>query len=167
MKDTDTHLDEEQLVLSLVDEDDLPETRRKHLRDCPACLKKKKSLTAELDHLGKMADEFAPVPNRRPNVEFPEPRRLSSRIPIFAGGLAVSVLIVFLFGLVLFTDTSRRHIDAGQATQKDAGLHLVGELWDNSTLSVYYRDMAPGSYSYFDNDFLEFVAPLEEHSDSV
>lgn len=167
MKETRAHLNEEQIVLSLVDENDLPEAMRRHLKECLTCRNRRKSLAAELDHLGKMASELAPVPQRKPVVSSRKSRRFSFRFPVFASAVAVLVLAVFLFRVVLFTDSSRQHIDANLATQADVRLYLVGELLAESPLPECYRDITLGSYSYFDDDFLEFVAPLEEHIDSV
>jgi len=166
MKDKSMHLNEDQILLSLADVNDLSEDIKSHLLACPVCQEKKTALMSELEHLGEMAKDFTPLPQQKPVVLFRESRHFSFRLPVFAAGIAVVLVIACLLSLVLFTDSSKQ-MTARLSTEIEADLYLLDEILEESSLPEYYLDIAVASYSYFDDEFLEFVTPLEEQFNSV
>ena len=59
------HLDEEQLIQSVVDVSDLPDSVQAHLAECDQCLAGKSSFESEMATLSQKAEQFAPTPQRR------------------------------------------------------------------------------------------------------
>jgi hypothetical protein len=166
MKDKGTHLNEDQILTSLVEKKDLPEERRRHLENCAVCQDKRTSFLSELEYLGKMAGEFTPRPQRKPVLPARESGRQRFRRLAFVSGFAAAVLVAILCSVILFSDSSKQN-KVDLAVQSEVRLHLVEEILDEPALSRHYLDITVTSYSDFDEEFLKFVVPLEEEADSV
>jgi len=166
MKDKSMHLNEDQILLSLVDENDLSGDIKGHLLECPVCQEKKTALMSELEHLGEMAKDFTPLPQQKPVLVFREHLHFSFRLRVIGAGFAVALIIACLLSLVLFTDSSKQ-MTARLSTEMEADLYLMDDILEESALPEYYLDIDVASHSYFDDEFLEFVAPLEEEFNSV
>jgi len=166
MKDKKIHLNEDQILLSLIDENDLPKEMRSHLENCNACQDKRASLLSELECLGKMAGEFTPEPRQRPILPVRESGRKRYHFPVFATGLASAVLVVFLCSIIFFSGPSEQ-MNTDLSVKSEVRLHLMEEILEEPALSGPYLDITQTAYSYFDDEFLEFVIPEEEEFDSV
>ena len=165
MKDRNTHLKEDQILLCLVDENGLKEEERRHLKDCAVCQDKRGSLLAELKYLGKMADEITPAPKKRPDLPVRGPARQRFRLPAVDTGLATGLLVAFLVSVHIFSDSSRQ-MQTDLTMKGEVPLGLVEEILVESALSEDYLNMTASSYGFLDDEFVEFVVPLEEMADS-
>jgi len=67
----DQHLDEDQIIVSIVDEKDLPKKLKGHLEACPVCQERRGALMAQLEGMGHMAKELTPRPQ---SISLPEPK---------------------------------------------------------------------------------------------
>lgn len=166
MKEKDIHLNEDQVLLSLVDQGDLSEEMRNHLGDCKTCRDKRASLLLELESLGKMAGGFTPEPLKRPALPGRKPGRKRFHVPVFATGLASAALVVFLCGIVFFSGPTEQ-IKTGLSMNSEIRLHMMEDILEESALSGHYLDITQTSHSYFDDEFLEFMIPLEESSNAL
>ncbi len=166
MKDKSIHLSEDQILLSLVDENDLSEDTKSHFLACPACRRKKATFVLELDRLGEKAKDFTPDLKQNSVLFSRKPRHFFPRIPIFAAGFALVLIIVLALSLVLFTDSSKQ-ITTRLAMETEEDLYLLEDILKESALPEYYLDIAVTFNSYFDDEFLEFIIPMEEESNSV
>ena len=166
MTDRHVHLSDDQILIFMVDENGLSEDNKRHFLSCRVCREKKMALTDELKRLGKMAGDFAPMPRHRPLAGFQEARFTGFRRPSFAAGLAAVLIIACLCSLMLFSD-SPKQITARSSREMKADMHLMEDMLEESALPEYVFDVTVVSYSYFDDEFLKFVAPLEEQLDSV
>ena len=166
MKGSEIHLNEDKILLSLVDKNDLSEEMRNHLEDCKACRDKRASLLSELECLGKMAGEFTPEPRKRPILQVQETRRKRFHFPVFATGLASAVLVVFLCSVTLLSD-SPEQMKTGLSVNSGVRLHMMEDILEEPVLSGHYLDITQTSSNYFDDEFLEFVIPVGEEFDSV
>ena len=154
------HLDEDQIIVSIVDENDLPKKLKSHLDACPVCQEGKKALMAQLEEMGRMAKELAPRPQ---GIVLPEPKvswGLSFRWPVVASGLASLVIIAAVWGLMLFRGP-QMEMAPGFAGQQVVGLVFIEDILEESALPSYYLDIAVASFEYFDDDFMDFIAPME------
>jgi len=169
MKDKDIHLNEDQILVSLVGEEDLSVEKRRHLLDCDVCQAKRMTLMSELERLGEMARDFAPLPEKKVVIPLREPRHFSFRLPAFAAGLALIVLIASVWSLMFFADSSKQmsQMTAQLSRGTEISLDLVDDILGESILPQYYLDIFAASYSYFDDEFLEFLVPVEVPSNSV
>lgn len=163
MKSNDLHLNEDQVIRSVVDENDLSVAVRDHLSTCLACQRKKEQIEKELTSLCRMAKESAPLPRQEIRLPFHKPRLWSWR-PVFATGLAVILLIagVWWYGLVT---TSKEKMTAqiiGEA-EKDRQLTAEIDALEEYAPYDFYPDISGESDPDYFDEFLEFVVPLEEN----
>jgi len=162
------HLNEDQVIRSVVDENDLPATVRNHLSTCLVCLGEKKQIEQELSTLGRMAREFAPLPRREVRLPFYKPRSLWSRRPVFAVGFAAVLLIAGIWRYALVTTSQEKMMSQIMwETKKDE--QLMAEIYaleEYAPVDVYPDIFAESDVGYFD-DFLRFVSPLEVNQNSV
>ncbi len=173
MKPKEFHLNEDQILCSVVDEKDLTVNMQYHLSACPVCHQKKQQFGQELGRLGLMAKAFAPLPREKVRLlEKPGFFEKFGFYPIkkaaFAAGFAVVLIMAGItWQLGTFTDSQEKMMT-----------HLVWEMEDDQQLMVeireleeyelpdFYLDIYGGSHGYFDEEFLNFVAPLEENQGS-
>ncbi len=166
MKDKNPHLSEDQILLSLVDENDLSDHMKNHLLSCSVCQDKKGILEFDLERLGRMAKDFTPLPRKKPVLSLRKSHRFGFRLPLFEAVLAVFLIIDFLWSQAYFTDPSKQ-MGAQLWTEAKVGLYLIDDILEESALPEYYLDIAVASYSYLDDEFLEFIVPVEEPDNSV
>lgn len=166
MKESNMHLNEDQIVLSLVDENDLSEDMKNHLLACPECQEKKTALISELKNLGKMAKGLTPLPKRKPALPVRKSRRFGLGLPVVAAGCAAALVIAFLWNTIFFNQPPKQ-MTARLSTEVEADFYLMDDILEESALPDYYLDIAVASYSYFDDEFLEFVVPLGEDLNSA
>ena len=156
----DQHLDEDRIIVSIVDENDLPKQLKGHLEACPVCQERRGALMAQLEGMGHMAKELAPRPQ---SISLPEPKvswGLSFRWPVVASGLASLVIIAAVWGL-MFSGGHQMGIAPGPAGQQVVGLSFIDDILAEPVLPAYYQDIAVASFEYFDDAFMDFVVPLE------
>ncbi len=166
MKDKTPHLSEDQILLSIVDENDLSDHMKSHLLSCSVCQDRKAVFISDLECLGRMAKDFTPLPRKTPVPSLRKSPRFGFRLPVFAAGLAVVMIIAFLWSRAYFTDPSKQ-MSAQLWTEAKVDLYLIDDILEESALPEYYLDIAVASYSYLDDEFLEFIVPVEEPDDSV
>jgi hypothetical protein len=166
MKDKTPHLSEDQILLSLVDENDLSDHMKNHLLSCSVCQDKKGILEFDLERMGRMAKDFTPLPRKKPVLSLRKSRGFGFRLPVYAAGLAMVLIIAFLWGQAYFTAPSKQ-MSAQLWTEAEVGLNLIDDILEESAPPEYYLDIAVASYSYLDDEFLEFIVPVEEPDNSV
>ena len=166
MKDKSMHLNEDHILVSLVDENDLPEDIKSHLQACSICQEKKITLISELENLGKTAKAFTPLPRQKPVLFLQKSRYYIFRRPVFTAGFSIILIIMCLISFQLFTNSSKQ-ITTRLAMETEEDLYLLEDILEESALPEYYLDIAVTFNSYFDDEFLEFITPMEEESNSV
>jgi anti-sigma factor RsiW len=166
MKGRIDHLNEEQIIDAVIDGGALEEEQRRHLETCPLCREEKAALTSELDHLGQMAANFTPAPQRRPFIPVRESRLLTFRRMVFATGFAAALLVALIWGPALLSDPRIQEV-AEFSDDGEMDLFFVEDILEESALPDHYLDMAASSQSYFDEEFMELLIPSGEYNDSV
>lgn len=166
MSEKPTHLNDDQLVVSIVDENDLPREAREHLLACPSCQEKREALVLELDHLGGLARDLTPLPQRKPMAARREQRRFYFRLPAFSAAVAVAFLALCLWNINLRTD-SPNPVTTQLPIEAEMAPVLLDDILEVSVVPAIYMDIAGASTSYFDDEFVEFVVPLNGQPGSV
>jgi hypothetical protein len=181
------HLDEDQLIRSLLDESDLAVSVQRHLSACSFCQKEKQQFSQKLTRLEEMTKDFAPLP-RRKIVLSPEPSFAEKfgffplKRVAFSGGFAIVLLI--MIGLwwsspymtqkqdrqlaktveEMNTEEDRQFAKIIEETDAENELPNEIQVLEGYTLPEFYMDVSGESYGYFGEEFLDFVVPLEENS---
>ena len=163
------HLNEEQLLLAVVDETDLPASLRDHLKTCPVCSAEKGRFQQNLGRLGHMAERSAPSPSRKVNLPVHE----SAQRPLpwywnwrntFAAGMATGVLaLVIVYGSMLVKTTQEAELASltQEMWEDDQLMTEISELAENA-LPAFYLDISGEPDPDFDEEFIDFVIPSAE-----
>jgi len=166
MSDKQDHLNENQLMQTIVDKTDLPDEWLAHLEVCADCRREKASVEKKLYQLHFLADQHLPVQKR--NIRLPV-RESAQSHSWFVGWQAAAgvaaVAVVFMFFISFWQ---------GYTTQQHSAHHLVLETQDTdiimaevdlmveSALPEIYLDICGESVPGYDDQFMQFVVPDDE-----
>jgi len=166
--DNEQHLDEQQLIRAVVDENDLPWSMQTHLVSCHQCRSSKESFEQELAHLGQLAERYVPKPQKRialPVHEVGSTRWtfLNWRHAIGAAATVAAVLLVF------WGTTTLRNLTefgtAGAPSELMEAKRLMTEvrmLVDNA-LPPFYLEISAEYKPDYDKEFYQFLIPQIEN----
>lgn len=161
------HLDEQQLIQAVVDENDLPRSMQAHLVSCHQCRSSKVSFEQELVRLGQLAERYSPPPQRKITIPVHETRSpqgtfLNWRYAIGAAATVAAVLLVF------WGTTSLRNLTefgtAGAPSELMEAKRLMTEvnmLVENALPPLYLEITAEYKPDY-DKEFYQFLIPQIE-----
>jgi len=165
--DNEQHLDEQQLIQAVVDENDLPRAMQTHLVSCHQCRSSKESFEQELAHLGQIAERYAPKSQKRIALPVHEARSfrwtfLNWRNAIGAAVTVAAVLLVF-WG----TTSVRNRTEFGTAGAPSELMEAkrlmteVNMLIENALPPLYLEITAEYKPDY-DKEFYQFLIPQIE-----
>jgi len=161
------HLDEQQLIQAVVDENDLPRSMQAHLVSCHQCRSSKVSFEQELGQLGQLAERYSPPPQRRITIPVHEARSSRGtfwnwRNAIAAAATVTAVLLVF-WGTTSFRQPTEFKI-AGTPSELMEAKRLMTEvnvLVENALPPLYLEITAEYEPDY-DREFYQFLIPQTE-----
>lgn len=161
------HLDEQQLIQAVVDENDLPRSMQAHLVSCHQCRSSKVSFEQELGQLGQLAERYSPPPQRRITIPVHEARSPRGtfwnwRNAIAAAATVTAVLLVF-WGTTSFRQPTEFKI-AGTPSELMEAKRLMTEvnvLVENALPPLYLEITAEYEPDY-DREFYQFLIPQTE-----
>ncbi|MCP4105999.1 MAG: hypothetical protein GY749_10745 [Desulfobacteraceae bacterium] len=172
MKSNNFHIDEDQLIIAVVDQDDLPVAVQSHLSECPECLEKKRQLEQELETLGHMAREFAPLPRAKAGHIMSRIRAavqgknkgFRSWHPVFATCFVVLFLIVGMWMTSPPIKDSSEQITARLINEMEEDQYFILEIkaLEENALPEIYPYISGESYNCYDDEFINYVVPMEE-----
>ena len=161
-KDIEKHLEENQLLMALVDERDLPPEFRQHLDHCQHCTGQLEILQEALETLGSKAAENVPAMTGNVSLEDEIPRISRARYQF--GLPSYGVLAIVACALLVFLWPRPEYSEIDQFSSKvdfiedEMLMQEIGELIEDplpDDIIEITRDIPIG----FDDDFLEFVIP--------
>ena len=162
------HLDEQRIIASLVDENDLAAQEREHLKVCPICSASRNHLAAELHGLSEVAMRSTPAPRRRfalPEAEVLRGRGWALRWYVgLATAAACLVLVITLTVPHLFTGNLQPYGKLNLTDEMAADEMLIAATEDieENGLPASLQEIVPDTGSTDDNDdFLDFAAPVD------
>ena len=165
--DNEQHLDEQQLIQAVVDENDLPRSVQMHLGGCHRCRSEKESFEQELAALGQAAERYAPQPQRRIVLPVQEARStrwtfLNWRHAIGAAA-AVAVVVVVFWGSTIYRNLTGFGTTGSPAELLEARQLMteVNMLVDNA-LPPLYLEISAEYKPDDDKDFYQFLIPQVE-----
>jgi len=160
-KDIEKHLEENQLLMALVDETDLPPELRQHLNHCQHCTGQLGILQEALEILGSNAAQN--VPAMTGNVSLVDEKSGISKARYQFGLPSYGALAIVACALLIFFWPRPEYSEIDQFSSVDfiedeMLMQEIGELIEDPLPEDFIemtRDMTIG----FDHDFLEFVVP--------
>ncbi|MCF8067203.1 MAG: hypothetical protein K9L30_01325 [Desulfobacterales bacterium] len=161
MTDT-THLSEETIIRSLVDKSDLSPEEEVHLNNCPACLGRAELIENELSTFGMLSQRYVPDQG---NVFLSETKGTEKNNfrPVFAMAAAVMLLAIFTWWFTPRTESPEIMSTAQilQEMKEDQQLMAEIDALNTAILSGIYPEDSDDTMSYIDDDFLDFIAPMD------
>lgn len=163
------HLSEDQIIRAVVDESELSVSDRQHLGHCNLCRAQKTHLEQNLARLGQAASQFVPLPRKRLNLKASETShsiQWSWNWKTALGtALAAAVLFIFMWwasqGEEMFENSGRENLIANDDMASESLMTEVDILSENA-LPQEYMDIAAETESEFNEEFINFIAPLIE-----
>ena len=162
--DKDCHLNDDQIILAIVDEAELPLSLQEHLYLCPECQASQERLKQELARLGRKAKLFAPELKKRVSLPAEKPRSAISwfwnRRPSLgvAAAAALVIIAVWWFGLPRVTPEHGADMAAREKWEADLLMTEIGILVENALPQVYI-DISVEYDSVLEEEFMQFFVP--------
>ncbi len=172
IKRTD-HLNEDQLIRSLVEEVDLPPNLREHLTVCAVCKATKQKMEARLERLGELARESSPPPRRKVRLSEFDRRHVQpfwwgwNWRSLCAAGFGAALLLLMLTNMLPTKDKPENRTAQleREMTEDEQLLDSVDRLEENA-LPTFYVEVSDLSDPDFDEDFIDFVVPADDNKSS-
>jgi hypothetical protein len=168
--DKDLHLNEDQLVKAVVEEDGLPLPLREHLLTCPECRANKQVFEQDLARLGQMAERASPSPRRKVSLPVEESRHSTGwwwgwRASLGATA-AAALVIILVWGVPILRNTSIGNGDMLDREMQEAEQFMTEiDLLVENALPPVYSDISVESNTGLDEEFIEFMVPsIDEES---
>ena len=159
----DAHLQEEQILWAVIDEQDLGEDAQRHLQQCQICKGKVEQFRDELHEFGQIASQSVPPFNRFLKLPAPKPApagHYSGWLPFF-GAAAMAAFILFFYFMDMHT-TPPPPVASMQSQENlledETLMREIAEMVEYPLPEDLYE--ISGEYeNNFDDDFLQFIVP--------
>ncbi len=161
------HLDEEQLLQSVVDTADLPESVQTHLAECGQCTAGRNSFELEITKLSQKAEQFAPKPQRRIMLPVPKSKNPFRNLWDWRNLVAAAATVTAVFILVWGTNLVRNLSEPGaenlraEMVEAERLMTEVNTLVDNA-LPSFYLLISGENKADSDDEFYQFLIPTVE-----
>lgn len=161
------HLNENQIIQAVVDENDLPPTVQLHLAECSQCLADKNGFEGEMALLGQKVERFAPQPRRRIILPAPKTESLFGNLldwrNLTAAAATVAAVFILVWGTNLVRDLSDPEDSRLAAEMAEAEILMteVNTLVDNA-LPPFYLEISGERNAAYDDEFFQFLIPTTE-----
>ena len=166
----ESHLGEEDILQAVIDETDLSMLQQQHLQECSHCRSQKERFENELTRLGKLAEHYAPKPQRR--VTVPEQK---VRTPFFNrrfvfSAAAVATVIIALSTTFLIRSQQQNQARIGNLAQnmvEAERLMMEIDVLVENALPQVYLDIVGETNLNVDQDFLDFLIPTSDDTPRI
>jgi hypothetical protein len=161
------HLDDNQLIQSVVDVSDLPDSVQAHLAQCDQCLAGKNSFELKMTTLGQKAEQLAPQPQRRIMLPAPKSKNPFWNLLAWQNLAAAAATVAAVFILVWGTNLVRNLSEPGtekltaDMVESEKLMTEVNTLVDNA-LPPFYLVLSGENTAAYDDEFYQFLIPTIE-----
>ncbi|MBF0472757.1 MAG: hypothetical protein HQK91_13620 [Nitrospirae bacterium] len=161
------HINEDKIIVSIIDINDLSNEDKNHLLSCDICKEARQTLEHELNQINVMARKFLPA-RQCCNVTLPEKSRQGLFIvhpAIIAFSLLIIAVIWFPSPAKLYKEyTDNLIIEKALADRDIRG--VIQEL-NEQLLTDMRVDFSENPDSYVNEDFMKFIVPVSIQEDSA
>jgi len=158
----ENHLNEDQQIRAIVDEGILPDSVRGHLSSCPRCRASIKKIGQDFNNLGQTARQNVPVMHGKISLPIQNPSNLYSWLHdwrISCGAIAATAMVLFVIWFSI--PSPSLHEDSldiiTQISWVDDDFMAEISMLTENVIPDAYLDITGASYSYFEDEFIEFV----------
>jgi len=164
----DSHLSKDQIVRAFLDQAQLPAAEKAHLERCSQCRSRVDQLARDLKRLGRMAEQYAPLPRRSFHLPLKETRRPLRRWTVVLAAAAAAALCLAIWWEV---PQDKQPLVANQTesdSEKNGELMSTVQALSENALSEVYMDIVGDSDLDMTDEFIDFVVPDSDvENDSV
>jgi hypothetical protein len=162
---TTTHLSEDEIVVAMVDSEDLPPARQKHLHHCQHCEIARRRLERGLVRFGEHADQWTPSP-LGPAPLFDRPRKIHGIGWNWAwkgvsAAAAATLVIMFLHLWPRPSIVGPLYHQSVAEKDRSETERLVGQVnaLVENPLPAAYTALTGGNGPLLDDEFMDFIVP--------
>jgi hypothetical protein len=157
------HLQEEQILKAVVDENELAAEEQQHLLECATCKKKVVQFNDELQKFGQKAIQAVPPFSQAVKLPSVKPASISRNngwLPFFgAAAMAGLVMFFYFMGLETMPPSQLTIIESQEYLLEDESLmREISEMVEYPLSEDMYEITGENGID-FDDDFLQFVVP--------
>jgi predicted anti-sigma-YlaC factor YlaD len=162
------HLEEDDILQAVIDDNDLSVLQQQHLVACPQCRTRKEQLENELARLGQLADRYAPEPQKRIMVaeQKVRPPFLNWRNAFSAAAVAAVILVMWGTGLIQKQQQGNIGNLAQDMIEAEKLMTQINMLVENALPQVYL-DIVGETGLDLDEDFMDFLIPTNESAAQI
>lgn len=162
--DKSVHLSEDQLLMAIVEESDLPISLREHLYTCQQCRADKVRFEQKLTQVSRMAKNYTPPSKQRISLPDSEHRSFylwfSGRRAAFGLALTVAMLTLVVWWTAPFKITPEGGVEITAREMQEAESFMIEiSILAENALPTVYMDINGESYTGFDEEFMQFIIP--------
>jgi hypothetical protein len=162
------HLSEDQIVCALIDQVQLPAAEKAHLERCSQCGSRIDQLAQDLERLGKMAEQYAPLPKRPIQLPVKETREPLRRWMVGLAAAAAAALCLVIWWEI---PQDKQPVVANQTeldSEKNGELMSTVQALTENALPDVYMDIIGDSDLDLTDEFIDYVVPdLDVENDSL
>jgi hypothetical protein len=153
------HLSEDQIVHACIDQAQLPAAEKAHLAHCSQCGSRVDQLAQDLERLGQMAEQYAPLPKRSIHLPVKETRRPLRRWTV---GLAAAAAAALCLAIWWEVPQDKQPVVANQTesdSEKNGELMSTVQALSENALPDVYMDIVGDSDLDLTDEFIDYVVP--------
>lgn len=170
-RESENHLDPERIIASMVDDRELSPREREHLSVCPACAAARARLASQLAGLSEQTERYTPLSRKKVVLPAEQPVNAMAWLMRWSLGFAAAVATVVIVTALLLGRLfpgGLQGVDemklASEAARDEMLLAEVRAL-ENDPLPAPYSEIIPDPGVSLDEDFFDFLIPLESNGD--
>ena len=153
------HLSEDQIIHAFIDQAQLPVDKKAHLERCSQCRSRVDQLAQDLERLGRMAEQHAPLPERSVHLPVKETRRLLRRWTV---GLAAAAAAALCLTIWWGVPQDKQPVVANQTesvSENNGELMSTVQALSENALPDVYMDIVGDSDLDMTDEFIDYVVP--------
>lgn len=157
------HMNEDELILSVIDKNDLAEDVRKHLETCSECQRQATEFETGLSGMGQLAQAYSPHPYRKIRFDSGPKPVFKKPLPALAAAFAIMLAIAGTWWLAP-DDGLKTRTTAQLTLEMEQDTLLLEEVAEIVTLAEesYSPAIFTEANGHYSQEFMEFVIPFED-----
>jgi len=153
------HLSEDQIVYAFIDQAQLPAAEKAHLEHCLKCRSRVDQLAQDLERLGRMAEHYAPLPQRSVNLPVKKTRRPLQRWTV---GLAAAAAAALCLAIWWEVSQDMQPVVTNQTvsvSENNGELMSTVQALSENALPDVYMDIVGDSDLDMTDEFIDYIVP--------
>jgi hypothetical protein len=151
------HLSEDQIIHAFIGQAQLPVDKKAHLERCSQCRSRVDQLAQDLERLGQMAEQYAPLPKRSILLPVKETRR-----PLRSWSVGLAAAAALCIAIWWGIPQDKQPVVANQTvsvSENNGELMSTVQALSENALPDVYMDIVGDSDLDMTDEFIDYVVP--------